>query len=241
MQHLKEGQSVPNVTFRTRVGGDWKDITTQDLFANKRVVLFSLPGAFTPTCSSAHVPRFNELAPEFKRHGVDDILCVSVNDAFVMEAWQQDQSADQITFVPDGNGEFTQGMGLLVDKRELGFGPRSWRYAMVVNNGVIEKLFVEPEKPGDPYEVSDADTVLRYVAPNAQLPKEVVVFSRPGCGHCARARKMLDDAGVPYADVESTPQVLLAVSGRRSTPQIFIEGRHIGGADELEAYLSAQA
>lgn len=237
MEYRKEGQAVPDVTFRTRVDGDWRDVSTKDLFGGKRVVVFSLPGAFTPTCSSAHVPRFNELAPAFKRHGIDDILCVSVNDAFVMDAWKQDQHADQVTFVPDGNGEFSRGMGLLVDKQDLGFGPRSWRYAMVVKDGVIEKMFVEPEKPGDPYEVSDADTVLKYVAPDAQPPKEIVVFSRPGCGHCARARKMLEEAALPYVDIEATPQVLLGVSGRRTTPQIFIDGRHIGGADDLQTHL----
>jgi len=110
MQHLQEGQKVPNVTFKVREGGEWKEVSTRDLFEGKRVVVFSLPGAFTPTCSSAHVPRFNELQPEFRRHGIDDILCVSVNDTFVMNAWKQDQAADRITFVPDGNGEFTEKM-----------------------------------------------------------------------------------------------------------------------------------
>ena len=238
MEHRTEGQTVPQVNFRIRAGDEWKDVSSRDLFVGKRVVVFSLPGAFTPTCSSAHVPRFNELAGAFQRHGIDDILCVSVNDTFVMNAWKEDQGADKITFVPDGNGEFTKGMGLLVDKQDLGFGPRSWRYAMIVNDGTIEKMFVEPNKPGDPYEVSDADTVLKHLAPNAELPEEVTVFSRPGCDHCARARKMLDEANMSYAEVDATPQVLLAVSGRRSTPQIFIDGRHIGGADELQALLS---
>ncbi|MEO1337134.1 MAG: glutathione peroxidase, partial [Myxococcota bacterium] len=227
-------------TFKVREGGEWKEVSTRDLFEGKRVVVFSLPGAFTPTCSSAHVPRFNELQPEFRRHGIDDILCVSVNDTFVMNAWKQDQAADRITFVPDGNGEFTEKMGLLVDKRSLGFGPRSWRYAMIVKDGTIEKMFVEEEKPGDPYEVSDADTVLKYVAPDAQRPLEVTVFTKPGCSHCVRAKKALAASDIGFAEVDATPQVLMAVSGKRSTPQVFVDGRLIGGADELEGFLSAR-
>ena len=123
-----EGQRLPDVTFRTRENGQWKDVTTRDVFAGKKVVVFALPGAFTPTCSSSHVPRYNELAPELARRGVDEIVCVSVNDAFVMDAWKEDQEADRIRFLPDGNGELTEKLGMLVDKRSLGFGPRSWRY-----------------------------------------------------------------------------------------------------------------
>ncbi|MGL5763741.1 MAG: peroxiredoxin, partial [Plesiomonas shigelloides] len=158
----REGQAVPQVTFHTRQGDQWVNVTTDELFKNKTVIVFSLPGAFTPTCSSSHLPRYNELAPVFARLGVDDILCVSVNDTFVMNAWKDDQKADRITFIPDGNGEFTAGMGMLVEKEELGFGKRSWRYSMLVRNGVVEKMFAEPEEPGDPFKVSDADTMLKY-------------------------------------------------------------------------------
>jgi glutathione-dependent peroxiredoxin len=158
-----EGQRVPNVKFRTRVDGQWQDVTSDDVFAGKRVVVFALPGAFTPTCSGSHVPRYNELADELKRRGVDDIVVVSVNDAFVMNEWKKSQQADRIRFLPDGNGEFTSGMGMLVEKRDLGFGRRSWRYSMLVEDSVIKKMFIEPEVEGDPYEVSDADTMLRYL------------------------------------------------------------------------------
>ena len=127
----REGQRVPNVIFHTRGDHEWVDVSSEQLFAGKTVILFSLPGAFTPTCSSSHVPRFNQLAPVFKAHGVDDIVCVSVNDAFVMNEWKKDQRAENITFIPDGNGEFTEGMGMLVDKNDLGFGRRSWRYSML--------------------------------------------------------------------------------------------------------------
>ena len=142
-----EGQRVPDVTFRTRVDGQWKDVTTKDVFAGKKVVVFALPGAFTPTCSSSHVPRYNELADEFKRRGVDTIACVSVNDAFVMDEWGKAQHAEKVLFLPDGNGEFTEKMGMLVDKANLGFGKRSWRYSMLVEDGVVRSLNIE-ESPG---------------------------------------------------------------------------------------------
>ena len=163
-----EGRRVPNVTFRVRRDNEWKNVTTDELFAGKTVVVFSLPGAFTPTCSSTHLPRYNELAPAFFASGVDSIVCVSVNDAFVMNEWAKDQEAANVILVPDGNGEFTAGMGMLVDKSNLGFGKRSWRYSMLVRDGVVEKMFIEPEKEGDPFEVSDADTMLAYVNPQAR-------------------------------------------------------------------------
>lgn len=164
----REGQKVPQVVFKLRKGDEWQEVTTDDLFAGKTVVVFSLPGAFTPTCSSAHLPGYEVRAPEIRGKGVDDILCVSVNDAFVMNAWAKDQGVAQVRLVADGNGDFTRGMGMLVDKRDLGFGQRSWRYSMLVRDGVIEKMFVEPEVPGDPFEVSDAETMLRYLSDAAQ-------------------------------------------------------------------------
>jgi len=175
----KEGQRVPEVTFHTRQGADWVDVSSNEIFADKTVVVFSLPGAFTPTCSSSHVPRYNQLFEAFKAQGVDEIVCVAVNDTFVMNEWKVDQNADNIRFLPDGNGDFTGGMGLLVDKNDLGFGKRSWRYSMLVKDGVVEKQFIEPDLPGDPFEVSDADTMFDYLAPNADKPKDVTVFS-PG-------------------------------------------------------------
>lgn len=167
---------VPDVVFKTRVrdesvGGDnpyrWEDKTTADIFGGKKVVVFSLPGAFTPTCSSNHLPRYDELYDEFKAQGVDEIVCVSVNDTFVMFKWGREQGNKNIFLLPDGNAEFTRKMGMLVDKSNLGFGMRSWRYSMLVNDGAIEKMFVEPDFgdncPTDPFEVSDADTMLAYL------------------------------------------------------------------------------
>jgi glutathione-dependent peroxiredoxin len=163
----REGQRVPNVTFRTRRDNEWVNITSDELFKGKTVVVFSLPGAFTPTCSSTHLPGYNQLAKAFQTNGVDSIVCMSVNDTFVMNEWAKDQEADNVTLIPDGNGEFTEGMGLLVDKTDLGFGKRSWRYSMLVKDCVIEKMFIEPEEPGDPFKVSDADTMLRYIPHSA--------------------------------------------------------------------------
>ncbi len=167
---------VPDVTFKTRVRDEsvegsnpfrWEDKTTADLFAGKKVVVFSLPGAFTPTCSSNHLPRYDELFEEFKAQGVDAIICVSVNDAFVMYQWGKSVDNKNIYLLPDGNGEFTRKMGMLVEKTNVGFGMRSWRYSMLVEDGKVTKLFKEPEFgdncPSDPFEVSDADTMLAYL------------------------------------------------------------------------------
>jgi glutathione-dependent peroxiredoxin len=235
-----EGQRVPEVTFRTRTDGQWKDVTTASLFAGKKVVVFALPGAFTPTCSSAHVPRYNELLPSFKAKGIDDVICVSVNDAFVMNEWAVDQHAEDITFIPDGNGEFSEKMGMLVDKSNIGFGKRSWRYSMLVDDGVIKKMFIEPEKDGDPFEVSDADTMLKHLDPGAKAPRDVVLFTKPGCSFCAQAKQLLAEKGWAYEEVASSPRNLRAVSGKASTPQVFVDGKYVGGSEELAAFLAKQ-
>ena len=238
----KEGQAVPQVTFKTRQNDEWVDVTTNQLFKGKTVIVFSLPGAFTPTCSSTHLPRFNELAPVFKANGVDDIICMSVNDTFVMNAWLADQEAENITVIPDGNGEFSQGIGSLQDFSALGFGKRSWRYSMLVKDGVIEKMFIEPQKPGDPFEVSDADTMLGYIAPEAAKPASVSIITKPGCPYCAKAKAALADKGLVYEEIvlgkNATSVTLKAISGRSTVPQVFINGEHIGGSEELAAYLA---
>jgi len=236
-----EGRRVPNVTFKTRQDHAWVERSSDDVFAGKTVVVFSLPGAFTPTCSSSHVPRYNQLQPVFKAHGIDEIICISVNDAFVMNEWKLSQAADRVTFLPDGNGDFTAGMGLLVDKNDLGFGKRSWRYSMLVRDGVIQKMFIETEQPGDPFSVSDADTMLAYLDPNAARPLDVTVFSRPGCSFCARAKGLLRDAGIEFEELvlnrDYTDRTLRAVADKTTYPQVFVNGQHIGGSDELAAWL----
>ena len=168
---------VPEVTFRTRVrdesiGGDnpfrWQDMTTDDYFANKRVVLFSLPGAFTPICSTQQLPGYEERANEIKALGIDEIYCLSVNDSYVMNAWAKAQGLENVKVIPDGSGYFTRAMGMLVQKDPEGFGVRSWRYAMVVNNKEIEAMFVEPgyeeNCPTDPFGASSAESILGYLA-----------------------------------------------------------------------------
>ncbi len=167
---------VPFATFKTRVRNDaiegdnpfeWKDLNSDDVFKGKRVVVFSLPGAFTPTCSTSHLPRYEELYEQFQGLGVDAVVCVSVNDAFVMYQWGLSQKAKNVFLLPDGNAEFTRKMGMLVDKSNLGFGMRSWRYSMLVEDGEIVKLFTEDGHidncPTDPFEVSDADTMLAFL------------------------------------------------------------------------------
>lgn len=178
------GKTVPQVTFKYRVrtdgqdicyvdpnnGGanpfEWKDVTTDDIFKGKRVIVFSLPGAYTPTCSTYQVPGFEAMYDQFKEKGIDEIYVLSVNDTFVMRRWMIDQGVKNIKFIPDGNGEFTDGMGLLIDMSAAGFGKRSRRYAMVVEDGVVQHMFIEPEaseNDPDPYGVSSPENVLENI------------------------------------------------------------------------------
>ncbi len=243
MKQSREGQRVPDVTFKTRANDAWVDRRSDEIFRGRSVIVFGLPGAYTPTCSSSHVPRFNELADTFKRSGIDEIICVSVNDAFVMNQWRIDQKADKITFLPDGNGEFSEKMGMLVDKSDMGFGKRSWRYSMLVRDRIIEKMFIESDGPGDPFEVSDGDTMLRYVDPRAREPEFAFLFTRSGCPHCARAKALLQKQGVAYEEAvvgaQVTSRAVRAATGRSTVPQIFIGGRYIGGADELARHYAS--
>lgn len=171
---------VPYTNFKTRIGddqavggcaligGEWKDVDTAEIFDDKKVVVFALPGAFTPTCSSQQLPGYEEKYDELKALGVDEVYCLSVNDAFVMNAWARDQKIEKVKVLPDGSGVFTQGMGMLVNKDHVGFGMRSWRYSMYVDNGEVVKVFEEPGKNnagenGDPFEVSSAETMVKYL------------------------------------------------------------------------------
>jgi len=169
--------TVPEITFKTRVrdaslGGDnpfrWQDVTSSDIFKGKSIVVLALPGAFTPTCSSTHLPGFEAKYDEFKAKGVDEIYCLSVNDAFTMFQWAKNLGIEKVKMLPDGNGDFTRQMGMLVKKENLGFGDRTWRYSMHVVDGEIKQLFAEPGRmdncPDDPFERSDADTILNALA-----------------------------------------------------------------------------
>ncbi len=242
MLENKEGQKVPDVIFKTRQNGEFVDVTSDELFKGKTVIVFSLPGAFTPTCSSSHLPRYNELAGVFKENGVDEIICLSVNDAFVMDAWKENQEAENVTLIPDGNGDFSRGMGMLVDKSDIGFGERSWRYSMLVKDGVIEKMFIEADVPGDPFDVSDADTMLTHINPGASKPDAVSIITRPGCSFCAQAKQILSDSGMDYDEItlgtHAATRSVRAITGEETVPQVFINGKNIGGAEALADYIA---
>ena len=181
----KIGDKIPSVMFHTRVRNenfitddygdevctlgeyDWKDVTSDEICSDKNVIIFSLPGAFTPTCSTQQLPGFENLYNEFKEQGIDEIYCLSVNDAFVMNAWAESQKIKNVKVIPDGSGEFTKQMGMLVDKDNLGFGQRSWRYAMIVKNGIIDSMYVEQGKEDncetDPYLISSPENILYHL------------------------------------------------------------------------------
>ena len=171
--------NIPEVTFKTRIGdnqnlgggcsigGEWKDVSTNDLFNNKKIVLFSLPGAYTPTCSSQQLPGYEDKYEDLRKY-VDVVYCLSVNDSFVMNAWFRDQNIKKVKPIGDGEGQFTKGMGMLVNKPKQGFGMRSWRYSAFIDNGKVVKMFVEDEKNNesnddDPFKVSDVNTMLNYL------------------------------------------------------------------------------
>tara|TARA_B100000123_G_C25730808_1_gene429153 strand:- start:1004 stop:1615 length:612 start_codon:yes stop_codon:yes gene_type:complete len=177
--HLKEGNNAPKVKLQCRkrdpkVKGPnkfcWNEINTKDLYKDRRIIIFGLPGAFTPTCSTTHLPGYEKKYDEIRRLGIDEIYCLSVNDAFVMFNWCKKLKVKKVQILPDGNASFTKKMGLLVTKRNLGFGKRSWRYSMIVNNGIIEKIFIEKGLTNDcitdPFEISDADTMIKYLKKN---------------------------------------------------------------------------
>jgi peroxiredoxin len=169
-------QKVPEIQFKTRVRDEsvngpnpfrWQDVSSDEIFSGKRIVLFALPGAFTPTCSSTHLPGYEQHYASFIEEGVDEVYCLSVNDAFTMFQWGRQMGVDKVKLLPDGNCDFTRSMGMLVSKENLGFGLRSWRYSMLVEDGKIVKVFSEPGQqdncPSDPFEVSDAETMLNYI------------------------------------------------------------------------------
>jgi peroxiredoxin len=185
MEKLKKQNKcmIPKVIFRMRhndhlqlakgscaIGGVWKDVTTLQLFDHKKIVLFSLPGAFTPTCSSKQLPAYESKYDQLKKF-VDDVYCVSVNDAFVMNAWFRDLNIKKVKAIGDGEGTFTAGMGMLVSKPRQGFGLRSWRYSAYIDNGEVKVMFVEPGKnnlseDNDPFHVSGVETMIKYLNDN---------------------------------------------------------------------------
>lgn len=185
MADIEVGTRVPNITFKTRVhdesvGGSnpyrWEEVTTESIFKDKRVVLFALPGAFTPTCSTYQLPGFERLSGQFKATGVDEIYCLSVNDSFVMNQWAKWAKLNTVKVIPDGSGIFTSAMGMLVSKDNLGFGQRSWRYAVLLNDGVVEKAFIEPgfgdNVEDDPYGETSPENILDYIVNESPVEKQ---------------------------------------------------------------------
>jgi peroxiredoxin/glutaredoxin len=237
----REGSRIPDVDLFVLHNGEARRVRASDLAGSKRVIMFALPGAFTPTCSTAHVPGYVARASDFKAVGIEDIICISVNDPYVMDAWQDAEKARGITFAADPQGLFTREMGMLVDKQDAGLGMRSWRYSMLVNAGTIEKMFIEPQQAGDPFEVSDAETLLKFLRPDQRAPSAILMLARHGCRHCRRAKEMLQERGLSFEAVhvgdELSMRGVKAAAGMATVPQIFVDGKLIGGADQLTEYL----
>ncbi|MEP7242249.1 MAG: glutathione peroxidase [Gammaproteobacteria bacterium] len=239
-----EGSKVPDAQLAQLNDGKVQRVSSAHLFGGKRVILFALPGAFTPTCSTAHVPGYVANLKAFRDAGIDDVVCLSVNDPFVMEAWQRSEKAEGVHFVADAFGEFTEAMKMSIDHRDALLGKRSWRYSMLVNDGKIEKMFIEPDVPGDPFEVSDADTMMKYLRPDQKSVGPVMMLARHGCPFCARAQAMLKERGIAFEAVylgdELTMQGVKAAAGEAKVPQVFVDGKLIGGSERLEEYLKAR-
>ena len=164
---------VPDTTFHIRQetdqmpGYEWRKLSSRDIFAGRRVIVFAVPGCYTPTCTSSHLPGYENAWSKIREYDVSDVYCISVNDSYTMNAWFKSQGIEHVKAIPDGSGEFTRKMGFLIDKSNQGMGMRSWRYSMVVNDGIVEYLFVEPgmadNSDEDPFVISDAETMLRYL------------------------------------------------------------------------------
>ncbi len=238
----REGSRVPDVELAELRDGSVKRISSADLFRGRRVVLFALPGAFTPTCSTAHVPGYVARLKDLRDAGIDDVVCLSVNDPFVMEAWQRSEKAEGVRFVADPYAEFTEAMGMSVDHRDASLGTRSWRYSMLIEDGRIEKMFIEPDVPGDPFEVSDAETLFKYLRPDQRSLGPAFMLARHGCPHCARAKELLRSRGITFEAIhlgdELTMQGVRAASGAATVPQVYLDGKLVGGADQLAGYLA---
>lgn len=237
----QEGKQISlDIKFPVRLDNKWQQLNAGEIFKGKKIVIFSLPGAFTPTCSSTHLPRYEELYETFKANGIDEVYCISVNDTFVMNEWAKSQQIEKVKLLPDGNTKFTESMGMLVDKEDLGFGKRSWRYSILIDNGQVIKHFIEPDKEGDPFEVSDADTMLNFIAPNAKTPDSITIFSKEGCPFCEETKAILNTQGKQYSEVVLSDalrqKTLSAITGsnRPTAPQIFINGKLIGGLEEFK-------
>ena len=250
---IKVGQQVPSAQLSQLVYGDIHHYQTNELFGKVRHLVSALPGAFTPTCSSTHLPVYEHFSESFLAYiGVDSINCISVNDPFVMESWRKDQNVVSVRMLSDGNGSFTEAMGMLVDKTDLSFGKRSWRYSMFIEDGIIQEVFVEPQEEGDPFVVSDAATMWAYLSvqydkTDVPVPKFVTILGREGCPVCQELFSVMWECEpigmLEYNYVElgkDVPATVLhAMSKQQTTPQIWVDGTHVGGLKEFLVYKEA--
>lgn len=172
-QSIQKWDMIPSADFVQRVAGEFVRQTSDDLFKGKKVVVFSLPGAFTPTCSEQQLPAYEEMYDRFKQAGIDEVYCVSVNDGFVMNAWAKELGIEKVKLLADGNADFTDSMGMLCTKRAKGFANRSWRYSLYANNGIVQEAFIEPgfnhkDEDDDPYTCTDPETMIQFVEADAR-------------------------------------------------------------------------
>lgn len=235
-------------TVPIRLAGQWhqKDFQT-DVLQGKKVIIFGLPGAFTPTCSSAHLPRYEQLYDTFKEQGIDEVWCLSVNDTFVMNAWAEHQGVSKVKMLPDGNGSITRLLGMTTPKTELGFGDRAWRFSILINNGVVEQHFIEnpDSKAADPFEVSDADTMLHAINAVASKPIDVMVFTKTDCPFCLELKNALKTSNTPHTEVvlpdssrNATLRAILGSNAYHTVPLAFINGTPVQGTQPIKKALN---
>ena len=227
-----EGKQVPNCVFKSKKRSiSLLDISTDKIFKGKKVVFFALPGAFTPTCTMEQLPRYEQLAKLFIENGIDEVVCLGVNDPFIMEKWGEDMHINEVRILADGNAEFTKAMGMDIDLSGAGLGTRSKRYSMYVEDGVIKKMFIEDEGNPTGMSVSDADTMFKYLFPNKPAVPNIALIVQPGCPDCAKMKLMLEEAKLPYEQLRYGYEVLgsmmKAITGESTFPQVFIDGKHI--------------
>ncbi len=231
------GQRLPSTLLLNVCEGEHVAQKSDDFFRGKRVILFGLPGAFTPICSTSHLPRFEALASEFLHAGVDAIVCIATNDCFVLDVWRKQLGIQHVKFVSDPSGAFTAAMGLLVASDTL--GTRSRRYSLVALDGVVEQFYIEDESGNDSLTVSDADTLLAAITGKPK-PPAVLLFAVNGCPACERAKELLDRQGLRYEIIligtDINVQALRAATGQNKLPQVFIDGRYVGGYDQLQQH-----
>ncbi|MGL4525172.1 MAG: glutathione peroxidase [Spirochaetia bacterium] len=228
-----EGNPVPSVTFKTRQRSiHLIEVSTDRIFKGKKVVFFALPGAFTPTCTMEHIPRYEQLFKMFKEKGIDEVVCLAVNDPFVMERFGEDLGIHNVRLLPDGNGEFTKAMGMGLDLSAVSASIRSKRYSMYVVDGIIKKIFAEKDNdPPGQLSVSDADSMYAYLFPTAPKLLNISMIVLPGCPDCAKMKMIFDTGKVPYEELrygyEVNGTTLKALTGEKRFPQIFIDGKHV--------------